>query len=170
MKIIKLSIGLLLFSPILFANPPEKSGSSVFTNRCGTCHKIDKDFVGPALAGIETRRNMDWIIKFVQSSQAMVKNGDKEAVALFNKYKVVMPDHPDLAEDDIKNIVDYISNETAAVKMNADPVKPPVTSNYLQIIKDKLGFIIAYSIVLLMLMGVLLFYAKVKRYERTKVW
>ena len=43
----------------------------------------------------------------------MVRKGDKQAVVLFEKFnKVPMPDHTDLTEDNIKNIVAYIKSES----------------------------------------------------------
>ena len=68
---------------------------------------------GPALAGVDERRSMDWIINFIHSSQSVIKSGDKDAIALYEKFnKIPMPDHPDLSDDKIKSIVAYIKSET----------------------------------------------------------
>jgi len=53
---------------------------------------------------------MEWIIKFVTSSQTMIKDGDKDAVALFVEYNnIIMPD-PNLSEEQIKVILNFIIN------------------------------------------------------------
>ena len=72
----------LLLSMAAFAVPIEE-GKTIFAFRCAACHNINKTLTGPALAGVDERRAMDWIINFVHSSQSMVKAGDKDAVALF---------------------------------------------------------------------------------------
>src|SRR5437763_14651730 len=111
-------IFLLLFASVIvlysFATPPNEKGKTLFTSRCAACHNTNKLIVGPALAGIDNRRSIDWIIKFVQSSQTLVKSGDKDAAALFTKFNIVMPDHQDLKAEDVKDIVDYIKSETVA--------------------------------------------------------
>jgi len=95
------------------ANPdPPIEGKSIFMSRCAGCHNVNKPLTGPALAGVDERRSMDWIINFVHSSQSMVKKGDKEAVALYEKFnKIPMPDHQDLTEENIKSIVEFIRSE-----------------------------------------------------------
>ncbi|HSU27299.1 MAG TPA: cytochrome c [Chitinophagaceae bacterium] len=99
---------------VVKAGPPEE-GKTIFNTRCRTCHSIDKSLVGPALAGVEERHPIEWIVKFVHSSQTVIKSGDETAIALFEKFnKVQMPDHPDLTEENIKSIVAYISSETKA--------------------------------------------------------
>src|SRR5881398_2429281 len=91
------------------ANPPLDEGRTIFTARCSGCHNVNKIVTGPALAGVDQRHSIDWIINFVHSSQTVIKGGDQAAVTLFEKFnKIPMPDHPDLTADNIKNIVEYI--------------------------------------------------------------
>ena len=95
------------------AVPPVEEGKSIFTARCASCHNVNKLVVGPALAGVDQRHSMDWIVKFVQSSQSVIKSGDKKAVELFAKFNnIPMPDHTDLSEANIKSVVDYIKSST----------------------------------------------------------
>jgi hypothetical protein len=109
------------------------------------------------LAGLDERRSIDWIINFVHSSQSMVKKGDKDAVALFEKFnKVPMPDHPDLTEENIKSIVDYIKSESKPVNEDKAPFAKPSQKkpDYipLSITKD-FGFFISFFVVVFMLIG-----------------
>jgi mono/diheme cytochrome c family protein len=46
--------------------------------------------VGPDLTGVTERRSEDWVKSFIENSQAMVKAGDADAVAIFDEYKVPM--------------------------------------------------------------------------------
>ncbi len=110
----------------LFAHPPVEEGKKIFSARCAACHNINKVVVGPALAGIEQRRSVEWIISFIQSSQTMIKNGDTAAIAVFEKFnKMPMPDHPDLKDGEIRSIVEYIQSESKPVTEGAAPFTKP---------------------------------------------
>lgn len=82
----------------------------LFTQKCAACHTIGKGrLIGPDLANVQNRRDKEWINKFVQSSQTMIKAGDSTAAALFNEYnKTIMPDQP-LKQNEITSIIDYIA-------------------------------------------------------------
>ena len=82
---------LLLLSLSLFLNaaPPVEEGKSIFQARCAACHNINKTMTGPALAGVDQRRSLDWIINFVHSSQTVIKNGDKDAAVYSNHHYVL---------------------------------------------------------------------------------
>lgn len=165
---------ILLISASTYAEEPAEKGKALYTSRCGNCHKINEVFVGPALAGIDTRRQVDWIVKFVQSSQTMIKAGDPEAVALFTKFKVPMPDHNDLTKTDVSNIVEYIKNEaklmsTVAKAPFAKPTPPPSAYKGINFSQSK-GLLSLILASIFILIGTIFFYARVKKYEFTKVW
>ena len=98
------------------AQAPAELGKATFTQRCAACHAIGKQVVGPDLAGVDKLRSEAWIINFVHSSQKVIQSGDTAATALFAEFNnTVMPDHPDLSDEDIKNIIAFIGEETAAM-------------------------------------------------------
>ena len=149
---------------------PLDEGKNIFTTRCMACHKIDKDFAGPALANVDQRHTTDWIIKFVHSSQTVIKSGDTSAVALFSKFNgTIMPDHPDLTDENIKSIVEYIKDESTKVVSVADvPFEKPyqLQPNYTPIGYKNIGFIISFVVLISTLILVLLFAVHVKQLER----
>jgi hypothetical protein len=51
-----------------------KSGKSIFDGSCANCHskKLDEQLTGPALAHVQKRRPMDWLIGFTRNSQEMI--------------------------------------------------------------------------------------------------
>ncbi len=131
----KNNIGFVLFLLLLFSfsrvsatpDPPVTEGKAIFTSRCASCHNVHKTLTGPALAGVDERRSIDWIVNFVHSSQSMVKKGDKDAVAVFEKFnKMPMPDHPDLTSDHIKSIVEFIKAEAKSGAGEKAPFAKPV--------------------------------------------
>lgn len=110
----KALIALMLFFSFSIVKADTENGKKLFNGRCASCHAVDKKVVGPALAGIETRRDEAWLIKWIRNSSEVIKSGDAYAVKLFNEYnKSVMTAFPDLSDNDIKDILAYIK-ETAA--------------------------------------------------------
>src|SRR5574340_788671 len=85
----------------------QDSGEQLFKSICTACHTIGKGrLVGPDLQGINDKMPQDWLIKFIRSSQTMVKSGDPDAVKIFNEFaKVPMPDNQ-FSDDQIKAILD----------------------------------------------------------------
>jgi predicted TIM-barrel fold metal-dependent hydrolase len=60
-----------------------QTGEELFVEWCEACHTIGGgDLVGPDLAGVTERRSMEWLIKAVQNSEALIAAGDADAVAL----------------------------------------------------------------------------------------
>ncbi|MGN6164180.1 MAG: c-type cytochrome [Flavisolibacter sp.] len=167
-KIISLSL-VFLTSIYAMAAPPVEEGKAIFSTRCAGCHNVNKIVTGPALAGVNQRHSIDWIIKFVHSSQTVIKSGDEKAVALFEKFnKIPMPDHPDLTADNIKSIVEYVKSEAATGGGEKPPFARPgkLRPAYMPLSISNYGFFIVYlSAVAMLIMG-LLFAVHVKGIER----
>jgi cytochrome c551/c552 len=155
----------------LFANPPIDEGKKIFMSRCAACHTVNKALTGPALAGVDARRPIEWIIQFVHSSQTLIKKGDKEAVAVFTKFnKVPMPDHPDLTDSNIKSIVEYIKSESKAVTEEKAPFARPGKKKtaYLPISINNYGFVTGYLLAVIALMAALYFAVQAKTFALNK--
>ncbi len=104
-----------------------ESGEQIFQTRCKACHTVGGGkLVGPDLKGVSERHPEEGIVRFVQSSQTMVRAGDPEAVKLFDTYKVPMPDHPFSAAE-VKSIIEY--TKTAAGGAAAPAALPPPTAD-----------------------------------------
>ncbi len=166
---------ILLFTAILlttfrsFATPPLEEGKTIFSARCASCHNVNKVLTGTALGGVDQRRPIEWIVKFVQSSQSVVKSGDQYAVALFDKFnKIPMPDHQDLTADNIKSIVEYIKSESSTTGSEKAPFAKPLKlrPNYLPLSISNYGFFIGYLSVVGLLILALLLAVQLKQYER----
>lgn len=97
---------------VLFSNNSfSQDGKALFTQNCASCHAINKQLTGPALAGVEDR----WPDKaklhaWIRNSAAFLKTGDKYANDLYAQYnKVSMTAFPGLADKDIDAILAYVS-------------------------------------------------------------
>jgi cytochrome c2 len=133
----KVIIGLMVFLPFALKAQPDQvnvsSGKALFQSQCTSCHAIQTMVVGPALKDVFKIRSEGWIIAFVHSSQTVIKSGDTAAVSLFKQFNgTIMPDHPDMSDQDIKNIIGYIKSESVvtlaqtpvgAVEEDNDPYK-----------------------------------------------
>ncbi len=150
---------------------PDK-GKMIFSERCTSCHTVNKQLVGPALAKVDEKHTIDWIVNFVHSPKALIQKNDKQAVALFNEFnQVVMPDHKDLTTDDIRSIVAYIKAEAKTVSASTPPfVKPGVISpGYLPLsLTGNAGFFISYLLLVFILCSLLLFAVKIKDMQRDR--
>ena len=173
MKRIKLLllIAALLSGFIVTASPVEE-GRTLFMTRCAGCHNVNRKLTGPALAGIEQRHSIDWIVGFVHSSRTMIENGDKDAVALFEKYgRTPMPDHTDLTKDNVLQIIEYIKSEVKPEEISsapfAKPGKQPNLSRPLSV--NDYGFFGMYLFAVGILISVLLLGVKVREIQEAKM-
>lgn len=89
------------------------AGQASFKANCSTCHEVHSVRIGPALAGVYERRDLDWLKSWIKNSQAMVAAGDPIAVELFEEYKTVMQAFP-ISDDEIMSILAYVQQETIA--------------------------------------------------------
>jgi cytochrome c551/c552 len=173
---VSLTMALALQATFSFADnvviSPEK-GKTIFTTRCTSCHNVNAQVVGPALANVEQRQTTDWIISFVHSPKTMIQKNDKNAVALYNQFnQIIMPDHPDLSADDIKSILSYIKSETKNTVSTAAPFVKPGTfaPNYYPLsITGDAGFFVSYLIAVVVLVLSLVFAVSIKDMERRKL-
>jgi mono/diheme cytochrome c family protein len=86
-------------------------GEQLFKANCASCHALDKKLVGPALSGVTEKREQEWLFKWIRNSQALVKAGDPEAVAIFEEYnKSPMTAFAHFSDEQISDILTYIEN------------------------------------------------------------
>ena len=97
----------------------QESGKEIYQKSCAACHSIGGGrLVGPDLKGVSEKRPEDWLLKFIKSSDKLVKAGDQTALALLDEYKMPMPDQA-LSDDQIRKVLAHIKEaggSPAAVK------------------------------------------------------
>ena len=121
---------LLTFSTSILAQDGDvAAGETLFKANCAACHKLDKKATGPALRGVASKYDTEWLYQWIRNSQGMVNSGDALAVKLFTENNnSVMTSFPQLTDEDIKNILAYTSQpkpepviaETTAVAESDD--------------------------------------------------
>ncbi len=88
-----------------------EKGKRLFKANCASCHYADdRKMVGPGLQGTRQRvPEGDWLYEYVRNASAMVESGDTCAVRLYEEYyKMEMPAFPQLTNEDIDAIFDYV--------------------------------------------------------------
>ena len=92
-----------------------QDGKALFSQNCASCHAVNKNLTGPALAGVEDR----WpekknLYAWIKNSAAYLKTGDPYATKLYNDYnKTAMNLFPSLTDQDIDAILAYIKTVPA---------------------------------------------------------
>ena len=85
-----------------------QAGKKLFNANCASCHKLNKKAVGPALKGVSAKYDREWLYSWIKNSSAMIKEGDAQAVAIWEEYnKVAMNAFPMFSNADIDNILAY---------------------------------------------------------------
>lgn len=175
----KSSVLMALMAIFLFVitnNGHAATGKEIYDKMCMSCHSLsDKVLMGPGLAGVHERRSEEWIVNWVKDSQGMVKAGDKDAVALFEKFnKVPMPSFSQLTDDEIKGFIQFVkdnevkpSENTAAADPSADATKQPVAEP--GILDTKInGKFFFWTLASLLVIGLLLYRFKRKTFKKVK--
>jgi mono/diheme cytochrome c family protein len=137
-----LLLTLLLTDGILaertFSQAPD--GAQLFMP-CKACHNIGTGkLIGPDLYGVNTRRDKEWLHRFIKNSQEVVQSGDEYAVKLFEQHnKIPMPPFA-YSDEQIDAVLNYIASydttKVAAVTPAAAPEEKKGDESFFPEIKD----------------------------------
>jgi mono/diheme cytochrome c family protein len=99
-----------------------KAGKTLFMDLCAACHAINKDIVGPALAGVEKRvPDKKLLYAIIRNSNEVLKSGNPYFTKVWLKYnKIAKNVFPDLSDEGIEAILAYIRSVEGEV-VSYDP-------------------------------------------------
>ena len=84
----------------------QKEGRKLFRSLCASCHKLDKKLVGPALGGVEERRENSWLKSWIKNNAEFQKvNAEAAEAALYSTS--AMNAFPQLTDVNIDDILYY---------------------------------------------------------------
>jgi len=131
-----------------------QDGKALFSQNCASCHAVNKNLTGPALAGVEDRwSEKKNLYAWIKNSAAYLKTGDPYATKLYNEYnKTAMNLFPSLTDQDIDAILGYIKTVPAvgAAPVGGAAVEAPKEDSDSTLIFGLLTLILAVvSIILL---------------------
>ena len=133
------------------------AGKKLFNANCAACHKVNKKAVGPALKGVSSKYEKEWLYSWIKNSSAMIKAGDDQAVAIWEEYnKSAMTAFPQLSTVDIDNIIaytDYTPPAQAVVIGKSNQISNQNSSSGIanELILGALGFVFVILILMLVL-------------------
>ena len=81
-------------------------GQKLFQMNCGSCHRLDRRFVGPPLGAITARRSPEFVLNMILDPQAMLKK-HPEARKLLAQYLTPMTP-PNVNREEARAILEYL--------------------------------------------------------------
>lgn len=81
-------------------------GEAIFTKNCTACHKTDKRYIGPALAGVTERRTPEWIMNMILNPTEMIQK-DPIAKQLVGEHNGAVMANQNLTEDQARAVLEY---------------------------------------------------------------
>ena len=112
-------VTLLLPSLSISQEADIQAGKNLFNANCAACHKLNKKAVGPALSGVTEKYDKDWLYSWIRKGSQMIKDGDPQAVAIWEEYnRAIMTNYPQFSDEEIDNILAY-TNFTPPAPVNA---------------------------------------------------
>lgn len=86
----------------------QKEGKKLFKSLCASCHKLDRKLIGPALGGVEERRENGWLKAWIKNNAELRASGDADAIAVFEEYNGSnMTAFPQLSDKNVDDILYY---------------------------------------------------------------
>ncbi len=82
-------------------------GKATFDAKCVACHKVSEKLVGPALAGVTSRRSAEWIMNLMLNTEEMLKSNDA-AKKLLIEYNNVPMINNQLTQDQAREVLEYL--------------------------------------------------------------
>ncbi len=83
-----------------------EEGAKIYKEKCTSCHKPDKRFIGPSPKGIFERRTPEWVMNMILNPEQMVKE-DPIAKQLLLDYNLSPMANQNLTEEEARKVVEY---------------------------------------------------------------
>lgn len=93
-------------------------GMELFNQYCANCHDFSDEGIGPNLAGITSKVDKEWIVRFINNPPEMIASGDERAVQLYEKYQQYMPPFSMIKGQDLEDILAFIHRFSEGEKRN----------------------------------------------------
>jgi len=118
------SLAFMLVTSLSAFSQDVAKGKELFNANCAACHKLDGKATGPALRGVASKYDKEWLYKWIKNSGELIKSGDALAIKVFEENnKVAMTAFPQLSNEDIDNILAYTSEPAPAPVVAPVPVQ-----------------------------------------------
>jgi len=87
-------------------------GKRIFVQNCASCHRMDKDVVGPKLQGVVQKRSTKWLKQMIINGDALKESGDKDAIDLYQQWhQIAHPHFERLSPKELAALIQYIKKQ-----------------------------------------------------------
>ena len=95
-----------------------QEAADYFRQNCVSCHTVGGGrLTGPDLKNVIERKELDWLIEFVQSPQALIDKGDPYALKILQEARgVVMPDITGMTRERARSLLALLDAESKLPK------------------------------------------------------
>ena len=84
-------------------------GKYLFSEKCSACHSLNKRAEPDLLQSFEERiPDKKLLYAWIRNSSKVLKSGNPYFNAMYKEYGVMMPDFPELTDQQISDILEYI--------------------------------------------------------------
>ena len=96
------------------ADPRLMEGMKLFKANCASCHDVNKESTGPALANVWERWESEDLIKqWIKNNVALTASGNAYAAKITASKPTAMTTFPSMQDQQILDIIDYVRAKTA---------------------------------------------------------
>jgi protein SCO1 len=108
-----------------------EQGHHLYMTQCAACHTIGHgDTIGPDLMDISKKRKRDWLARYIQIPDIMLKEGDPLATALDEKYKKSIMPNLQVDGEGATLLIDFIEHQSEREKnKGASSASPAAAAN-----------------------------------------
>jgi copper(I)-binding protein/cytochrome oxidase Cu insertion factor (SCO1/SenC/PrrC family) len=104
------------------------AGEQLYRTRCATCHTVtgkeEEGALGPDLLGVTERRELTWLLNWLRAPDQMLDAKDPIALALYEQYNQLAMPNMRLNQQEARDLLDYVEQETLRVRSGSDPSGP----------------------------------------------
>ena len=92
-------------------NQSAADGEAIFKQKCVSCHTIGGGKLsGPDLQGVTTRRDRDWLVRFIMAPEKLIAAKDPTALQLLAQFNNITMPNMGLSEADAQAVVAYLES------------------------------------------------------------
>jgi mono/diheme cytochrome c family protein len=107
-----------------------EKGVEIYQKICSACHTIGKgNLTGPDLKGVTSRRDPNWLLRWIQMPDQMLAEGDSQAIELMEKHKNFQMPNYALSEAQARDILEHIAVESGEGELFAKAIEKKPASN-----------------------------------------
>ena len=92
-------------------------GNLMFLNRCSPCHTVGKgDRIGPDLRGVTSRRDLQWLARYIHNPELMRARKDPIALELSARFDGMVMPNLQLATYEVTDLIHYLDDESSRLE------------------------------------------------------